>query len=295
LIAQNTFTIATSIIASLMAVFVLIFGDKIIFSPPKNKKLILILLVIIFAGVVASSYDILYAPPKSKDLLSLLLFFLKNKWIAFLITIFFKTLFVYWIAFFILGFFNRNRVFKTVAKIFGVEFSQELTPEHAEKAIEGYKQLENQLTSITNINKESAKYISSSFEQELLAADSTEQMTEVFREKIKNILITAYANIEGIKIYVIPASTDEIAKLGEKLGAIVETTWNGEDISEINQKIGVIAYGLIAGLETIIVIDPSAASYELTDAEIYSISSLLASLASIIGWATQGPVYLENS
>jgi hypothetical protein len=112
-----------------------------------------------------------------------------------------------------------------------------------------------------------------------------------FRAKIKKILTTAYANVKGIDIYVMAADLKEVNNLKEKLASIVEVTWNGEDISTINQKVGVVVYTLIPGLETIIAIDPTTGEYELTDAEIWSIASFLAAIASIIGWAVQ----IENN
>lgn len=219
-------------------------------------------------------------------MLSLLLSFLQNKWIEFFVAVFIKSILVYWALYFVLGIFNRYHVSKTVAKIFGLEFSQELTQEDAEKAKEGYKKLDEQLEVLTSLNKEIAGYISSSFESDLIDNEN-HKTDENFRIKIKKILQTTYANIKGIEIHVIPADIHEVNKLEEKLASIVEVTWNREDVSTINKKVGVVVYTSIPGLETIIVIDPRSGDYELTDAEIWSIAGLLASMASIVSLAVQ--------
>ncbi|NLC53276.1 MAG: hypothetical protein GX770_04860 [Firmicutes bacterium] len=193
---------------------------------------------------------------------------------------------VYWIAYFVSGMFKQGKIIKTVTKLFGIEFSQELSTEDLVKAQRGYERLNEQLETLTSLSGEIASYLSSSFEYDVLA-DSYEQTVENLRDKIKKILLTTYANINRIGIYVIPANKSAINQLEEKLTAIVEVTWNNRDISTINQKVGVIAYSMVSGFETIIVIDPRATEYELTDAEIWSISGLLASFVSIIGWALQ--------
>lgn len=236
--------------------------------------------------IVISSYDILDSPPTSANLYSLLLSYLNNRWVAFFVAILIKTFLAYWITYFVSGMFKQGKIIKTVTKLFGIEFSQVLSTEDVTKAQRGYERLNEQLETLTILNEEIASYLSSSFEKDILA-DSPEQTVENLRNKIKKILLTVYANINGIRINVIPADKSAINQLEEKLAAIVEVTWNGMDISTINQKVGIIAYSMVSGLETIIVIDPRGTEYELTDAEIWSISGLLASFVSIIGWALQ--------
>ena len=252
----------------------------------KANKLRTVLLILLIAGIVISSYDILDSPPSSTNLSSLLLTYLHNRWVAFIIIILIKTFFVYWIIYFVCGMFNPGKIAKTVTKVFGIEFSQELTPEKATKAQKGYERLDEQLETLTGLNKEIASYLSTSFEKDILE-NSYEKAFENLKDKTKKILLTAYASIKGIRIYAIPADKRSINQLEEKLAAIVEVTWNGKDIATINQKVGVIAYSMVSGLETIIIIDPRAGEYELTDAEVWSISGLLASFVSIIGWALQ--------
>ncbi len=267
-----------------------VWGDERRIQPNKLKAILLILL---FTGIVISSYDILDCPPTPTRLSSLLLSYLNNRWIAFTIAILINSFLVYWIIYFMVGMFNRQRIAKTVTKIFGLEFSQELTPEDATKAKEGYKRLDEQLETLTVLNKEIAGYLSSSFERDILD-ENHEKTVENFRGKINKILLTAYANIKGIRIHVIPADNRAINQLEEILAAIVEVTWNGDDISTINQKVGVIAYSMVSGFETIIVIDHRSGEYELTDSEVWSISGLLASFASIIGWALQSKLNLSK-
>ena len=241
-------------------------------------------IILLFSAVIISSYDILDSPPTSSHLSALLLSYLQNRWIAFTLALLIKSFFVYWIVCFVLGMLNHRRLSRTVAKIFGIEFSQELTPETVTKAKEGYKTLEEQFATLTSLNREIAEYISSPFEEEIIG-ETPEETVENFRDKIKKILQTAYAQVKGVKIYVVPADKESINRLEEELASIVEITWNGDDVLTINQQIGVIAYSLVSGLETIIVVDPRAGGYKLTDAEIWSIGNLLISMASIIGWA----------
>lgn len=241
-------------------------------------------LILLFSAVIISSYDILDSPPVASHLSTLLLSYLQNRWIAFTLALLIKSFLVYWIVYFLLGMLHQRRLSRTVAKIFGLEFSQELTPETVTKAKEGYKTLEEQFATLTSLNREIAEYISSPFEEEIIG-ETMEETVENFRDKIRKILQTAYAQVKGVKLYVIPADKQSINRLEEKLAAIVEVTWNGDDVLTINQEIGVIAYSLVSGLESIIVVDPRAGRYKLTDAEIWSIGNLLIAMASIIGWA----------
>ncbi|HEY8392852.1 MAG TPA: hypothetical protein VIL83_09005 [Capillibacterium sp.] len=254
--------------------------------PLETNKFQTVLLIFLMTGIVISSYDLLDAPPVTTTFSSWLLTYLSNRWVAFFLAILIKTFLAYWITYFVSAIFNQEKIVKTAAKIFGIEFSQELSTEDVIKAQRGYERLNEQLETLTALNEEIAGYLSSAFEQEILA-ESYEQTFANLRAKIKNILLTAYANIDGIKIEVIPAEQNGLYQLEGKLAALVEVTWNKRDIATINQKVGVIAYSMVSGLETIIVIDPRAAEYELTDAEIWSVSAFLAAIVSIIGWALQ--------
>ena len=99
----------------------------------------------------------------------------------------------------------------------------ELTPETVTKAKEGYKTLEEQFAALTSLNREIAEYISSPFEEEIIG-ETMEETVENFRDKIRKILQTAYAQVKGVKLYVIPADKQSINRLEEKLAAIVEVT-----------------------------------------------------------------------
>ena len=115
---------------------------------PKTNKLQTVFLILLITGIVISSYDILDSPPSSTNLSSLLLTYLHNRWVAFIIIILIKTFFVYWIIYFVCGMFNPGKIAKTVTKVFGIEFSQELTPEKATKAQRGYERLDEQLEAL---------------------------------------------------------------------------------------------------------------------------------------------------
>src|SRR5690554_3796332 len=239
----------------------------------KKDRLRPALIILLFTAVIISSYDILDSPPTSSQLSALLLSYLQNRWIAFTLALLIKSFFVYWIVYFVLNMLHHRRLSRTVAKIFGIEFSQELTPETVTKAKEGYKTLEEQFATLTSLNREIAEYTSSPFEEEIIG-ETLEETVENFRDKIKKILQTAYAQVKGIKIYVLPADKQSINRLEEELASIVEITWNGDDVLTINQQIGVIAYSLVSALETIIVVDPRAGEYKLTDAEVWSVGKI---------------------
>jgi hypothetical protein len=277
----------TMLVALILAAILVIWGNRFEKFQSKNNKFYFGFLIIVFTAIIISSFDMLYHPPKSTNLMSLLLFFLKNKWIVFFFTTFIKIILVYWAFHFITGLFDRKRIIKIVAKVFGIEFSQELTQDDAEIAKKGYERLEKQFNVIVSLNRETAGYISSKFEYELMTTDSPDKISDNFRDKIRKILVTAYANIQDININVIPADNNEIRKLDDKIASIVEITWKDRDVVEINQRVGVVAYSEIPGLETIIVLDPTSGDYEISDAEIHSVSVLLASIASIISWASQ--------
>lgn len=191
--------------------------------PLETNKFQTVLLIFLMTGIVISSYDLLDAPPVTTTFSSWLLTYLSNRWVAFFLAILIKTFLAYWITYFVSAIFNQEKIVKTAAKIFGIEFSQELSTEDVIKAQRGYERLNEQLETLTALNEEIAGYLSSAFEQEILA-ESYEQTFANLRAKIKNILLTAYANIDGIKIEVIPAEQNGLYQLEGKLAALVEVT-----------------------------------------------------------------------
>lgn len=301
-IGSNTLNLITIIIALIIVVIIMFFIKRHDSEEAREEtlhwwekcrrilssnshKIYFSIFVIVFVGVLLSSYGVFYNQLVANDVTSLLLTYIKDQWVVFLLLVLIKMFLIYWLVFVVTGIFTMDRLQKFSLEFFGIKFATERTVKE-QKAVMLSKKVSDNIDAMKRFNDAAATYLSSAFEPEILVQNSKTATAENIRTQIKKMLSEVYSEYDNLKVNVIPARESEITHLDDPAKGIVQSSWN-KTIFIRDDQVGVIAYNQVDGFETIVIIDATDSKYDLNDSEVAGIAMFIAAFINIIAWAGQ--------
>lgn len=249
-----------------------------------SPKLFLALFIIVFTGVLVSSFNYIYSPLAVDNWNSLLLLHLKDKWIVFLVNILIKMFLLYVIVFVSTSFFTIDKFQKFSLELPGFKIAAERAA-HEKKAVILSEIVVDNIEVMQRFNELAAQYLSSVFEPDILDVKSKAKTAENIHIKIDNLLQEVYGGFENIVVKVFsPTHRALNANLTDPALGVVRPALSITEVGREDQ-VGFIAYNQVEGLGTVVVLDATKSKYDLCDAEVQGVAMFVSAFINIIAWA----------